>query len=391
MREVPVETIPIGPGKTSLAKGEIVVSFCSCRRGRAHSGDAYLRFTPRTEMDIAVVGVGVNLTLDDGGICTAARVALGAVAPTVLLVKEAADALIGTPRRRSRARSAGQGGERRLPADRRQARHQGIPDQGGGRAGEARRPAGARTGEAELMSKKYHVTTTINGDECEFLCEPQQTLLDVLRDELMLTGTKEGCGTGDCGACTVMVDGRMVCSCLVLAVEAEGKKIETIEGMAKGDELHPLQRKFLELNGAAMRHLHARHPDRRQGAARAQPGSDRNRGPLLARRQPVPLHRLRQDRPLRAGGGQGNEGSLTMTRPFWRRAASIRDKKLKIVGTSPVKHDGIDKVTGRAKFGADLFLPGMLVGKILRSPHPHAIIKSIDTSAAERCPASRRW
>jgi carbon-monoxide dehydrogenase small subunit len=99
------------------------------------------------------------------------------------------------------------------------------------------------------MSKKYHVSTTINGDEYEFLCEAQQTLLDILRDELMLSGTKEGCGTGDCGACTVMVDGTMVCSCLVLAVETEGSKIETIEGMAKGEKLHPLQQKFLELNG----------------------------------------------------------------------------------------------------------------------------------------------
>jgi carbon-monoxide dehydrogenase small subunit len=99
------------------------------------------------------------------------------------------------------------------------------------------------------MTKKYHVSATINGDDCEFLCEPQQSLLDILRDELMLSGTKEGCGTGDCGACTVLFEGAMLCSCLVLAVEAEGAKIETIEGMAKGAELHPLQRHFLELNG----------------------------------------------------------------------------------------------------------------------------------------------
>jgi aerobic carbon-monoxide dehydrogenase small subunit len=99
------------------------------------------------------------------------------------------------------------------------------------------------------MSKKYHVSATVNGDDCEFLCEPQQTLLDILRDELMLSGTKEGCATGDCGACTVLFDGTMLCSCLVLAVEAEGARIETIEGMAKGSELHPLQRHFLELNG----------------------------------------------------------------------------------------------------------------------------------------------
>ena len=99
------------------------------------------------------------------------------------------------------------------------------------------------------MSKKHHITTTVNGDEYEALCETQQTLLDVLRDELQLTGTKEGCATGDCGACSVMMDGRLVCSCLVLAVEADGKSIDTIEGMASGDRLHPLQRKFLEING----------------------------------------------------------------------------------------------------------------------------------------------
>ena len=93
---------------------------------------------------------------------------------------------------------------------------------------------------------KHHVATTVNGDAVEFLCETEETLLDCLRDELELTGTKEGCSTGDCGACSVMVDGRLVCSCLVLGVEANGKSIDTIEGMAKGDELHPLQRKFIE-------------------------------------------------------------------------------------------------------------------------------------------------
>jgi carbon-monoxide dehydrogenase small subunit len=93
---------------------------------------------------------------------------------------------------------------------------------------------------------KYHVTTTVNGDLVEFLCEPDQTLLDVLRDELQLTGSKEGCGSGDCGACSVMLDDRLVCSCLVLAPEAEGRSVETIEGMANGEELHPLQEKFLE-------------------------------------------------------------------------------------------------------------------------------------------------
>ncbi len=90
------------------------------------------------------------------------------------------------------------------------------------------------------------VTTTINGDAVEYLCQPDETLLDVLRDRLGLTGAKEGCGTGDCGACSVIFDGRLVCSCLVLGAEAEGRKVETIEGMATGDKLHPLQEKFIE-------------------------------------------------------------------------------------------------------------------------------------------------
>ena len=93
---------------------------------------------------------------------------------------------------------------------------------------------------------RQHVTTEVNGEPRDFLCDVQETLLDVLRDELHLTGTKEGCSSGDCGACSVMVDGRLLCACLMFGVEAEGKKIETIEGMAKGDELHPLQTKFLE-------------------------------------------------------------------------------------------------------------------------------------------------
>jgi len=93
---------------------------------------------------------------------------------------------------------------------------------------------------------KHHVSLTLNGESAEFLCETQQTLLDVLRDELYLTGTKEGCATGDCGACSVTVDGRLTCSCLMFGVEAQGKSVQTIEGMGNGEKLHPLQRKFLE-------------------------------------------------------------------------------------------------------------------------------------------------
>lgn len=96
------------------------------------------------------------------------------------------------------------------------------------------------------MAKKTVVETTINGETTEFLCEPGQSLLGALRDVMEMTGSKEGCLTGDCGACTVIVDGRPVCSCLMLAVEAQGRSIQTIEGLAHGTQLHVLQQKFLE-------------------------------------------------------------------------------------------------------------------------------------------------
>jgi carbon-monoxide dehydrogenase small subunit len=100
------------------------------------------------------------------------------------------------------------------------------------------------------VTQRVHVRTTINGRDTEFLCEPRQSLLDVLRDELRLTGAKEGCNNGNCGACNVLLDGRLVNSCMVLGVEVEGRKVTTIEGIAKGAELHPLQKCFLE--GAAL-------------------------------------------------------------------------------------------------------------------------------------------
>jgi carbon-monoxide dehydrogenase small subunit len=96
------------------------------------------------------------------------------------------------------------------------------------------------------MAGKVHVQTRINGEEVEFLCESRQSLLEVLRDVLGLTGTKEGCNDGNCGACTVMFDGRIVDSCCVLGVEAQGKEITTIEGVADADGLHPIQDAFLE-------------------------------------------------------------------------------------------------------------------------------------------------
>src|SRR5216683_2499743 len=96
------------------------------------------------------------------------------------------------------------------------------------------------------MPKKLHVQAAINGQPMDFLCEPRQSLLEVLRDELRLTGSKEGCNNGNCGACNVLLEGRLVNSCLVLGAEVQGKAVTTIEGVATAQGLHPLQRKFLE-------------------------------------------------------------------------------------------------------------------------------------------------
>ncbi len=290
-REMKVEDVPAGPGRTNLEAGEILVSINFPARP-AGSGDAYLRMIPRTEMDIAVVGCGVSLTMKEG-VCTAARVGLGAVAPTVLLVEDAAKALIGSRLDDGRARRRCRCLPRRLPSDRRQARHHRLPHQGRRRALEARGRHCRRTRERGLRNmSKTHVTTTINGEPTEFLCDASHSMLDVLRNQLDLTGAKEGCGTGDCGACSITLDGRLVCSCLMLAVEAEGRNIGTIEGMSQGGKLHPLQQKFLE------------HAALQCGictpgvlvAAKAlldkNPEPDRDRGALRAGWKPVPLHGL---------------------------------------------------------------------------------------------------
>ena len=96
------------------------------------------------------------------------------------------------------------------------------------------------------MSKSTLVSTRVNGDAVEFACPTDETLMNSLRDRVGLIGVKEGCGTGDCGACSVTLDGRLVCSCLVLSVEADGKEVGTVEGLAEGDKLHPLQEKFID-------------------------------------------------------------------------------------------------------------------------------------------------
>ena len=245
-RDLPVEDVMLAPRKLALTKGEIIASFLLPAKP-ARTGDAYLRFIPRTEMDIAVVGCGVCLTLDAKGTCTAARVSLGRGAPRGRCWwHAAAAALIGSKVDDAALQKLDAAAQRRLPADRRQARHQGISHQGRGRARPPGRADCARTGEEGLMAKASRNCNRQRRRRRVPVRDARRRCSTVLRDQLGLTGTKEGCSTGDCGACSVTVDGRLVCSCLMLGVEAKGKSIGTIEGMAQGDELHPLQRKFLE-------------------------------------------------------------------------------------------------------------------------------------------------
>ena len=250
-RELKVEDVPAGPGRTNLKPGEILVSFKLPPRPPG-SSDAYLRMIPRTEMDIAVVGVGVSLTIKDGVCHRRPR----------------------RPRRGGADRAAG--GRRRESADRQpssttprwqrppppvrppavRSTTSAAPSPTAPRSpaccssAPPRSPPSARPRRIESENNfmaKVHVTTSINGEPMEFLCEPNDTMLDALRGPLSLTGSKEGCASGDCGACSITLDDSLVCSCLMLAVEAEGHEIRTIEGLASGDKLHPLQQKFLEM------------------------------------------------------------------------------------------------------------------------------------------------
>ena len=304
--------------------------------------------------------------------CTAARVAIAAVAPTVILVPAAADALMGS---KLDAAALGRGRPRMhrgRVADLGQARYRGLSPQGCRGVVPRERPNWPpRVRKETPLMSKLQISTQINGEQMEFLCEPQQSMLDVLRDNLRLTGTKEGCATGDCGACSVMLDGRLVCSCLMLAAESAGRQITTIEGIARGEQLHPIQQKFLEHAALQCGICTPGFVVATKALLDENPESDRNGDPLSPGGQPLPLHRLRQDRPRRPG---------RRARRYEEKHRERSERVQSTLAPASVRPDGVDKVTGRANFGADFTLPGMLYGKMLRSPHAHARIKRIDTT-----------
>ena len=173
------------------------------------------------------------------------------------------------------------------------------------------------------------LSLNVNGETTQLLVPVHKTLLEVLREDMQLTGTKHGCELGECGTCTVLVDGKPHLSCLVLPIQIEGRAITTVEGMASPTELHPLQTAFAEL-GAAQCGLHSRHPAVGALAARGEsaafPGGDQ-RSP---RGEPVPLHRLHED--PRGGGARGGADAMSVSDAGIRRrfAASAAGAKERV-------------------------------------------------------------
>lgn len=234
------------------------------------------------------------------------------------------------------------------------------------------------------MSEPILVRLVVNGDEKAVAVRPNTTLLAVLRDHLGLTGTKHGCGTGDCGACTVQLDGEPVPSCLTLAAATEGRRISTVEGLAVDGELHPLQRSFVK--HAALQ------------CGYCTPGM------LMAAKALLDVTPSPSDAEVRdaLSGNLCRCGAYPRIIKAVRSWADFEDVPLDttpmahgqadqqrdhaVVGTSVTRYDAPDKVSGRAKYTGDLRLPGMLYGKILGSPIAHGVIKRIDTSRARALP-----
>jgi len=217
----------------------------------------------------------------------------------------------------------------------------------------------------------HSITLTVNGDLHELAVEPQWTLAEVLRERLGLTGVKIGCDLGDCGACTVLVDGKPLLSCLTLAVTVDGCSIQTIEGVAEQGVLHPIQQSFLECGGLQ--------------CGFCTPGMVLTSKAMWDKMVSCPTENEIRDKLsgnlCRCTGYQKIVEAIQS-----RHAVQISYPASRIGGKSAIKIDGVPKVTGSAQFTDDIFLPRMLYAKILRSPHAHARIRSIDTSKAESFP-----
>ena len=215
---------------------------------------------------------------------------------------------------------------------------------------------------------------TVNGKDYELQIKPSANLLDVIREDLGLTGTKEGCGVGECGSCTVIVDGITVNACLMLAMEAQGSRVTTIEGLADGEKLHPIQQAFVDVGGLQ--------------CGFCTPGMILSTKALLDE----------NDSPTDEEIRKGLEGNFCRCTGYTKIIESVRTaanmlkgggkdmEEYAVIGKRVPRIDSREKVMGQAKYAADYSLPGMLWCKIARSPFAHARILNIDTGKAERLP-----
>ena len=254
------------------------------------------------------------------------------------------------------------------------------------------------------MTQKF-ITLVVNGDKKELSVEPQWTLAEVLREHLHLTGTKVGCDSGDCGSCTVLIDGKPVLSCLTLAVTVDGSTIQTIEGVSDDGQLHSVQKSFLDhgavqcgfctpgmiltatstLSDESRRFTDAEIREGLSGNLCRCTGYQK----IVEAVKDASIYRLQDTDCRSVQTGAGDTANTSFEVPAPASQSVIRDLQSLHAGRqsqSPIRIDGVAQVTGSARYTDDFMAPRMLFGKILRSPYPHARILSIDTSNAEKMP-----
>ncbi len=388
-RNVPLESFFLGPRQTVMKEGEVLTSVV-VPEPPAGFGAAYARLALRNGNGIAVAAVAAGLKLDGTGVIEEARTGAGCGGADTALRRGGGSAAGGPQGRRRGVRRGGRCGGEGGRADLRRARLERLPPGRGWSAGHQgaggriesgnRRPRG-RGGEPMIT-----LTLKVNGQPYKTVVETSDTLLDALRVKLGLTGTKKGCNVGDCGACTVLVDGEPLNSCLLLAAEMEGKEITTIEGLADNGKLSAMQRAFVEEGGIqcgfctpgtviSATALISKNPDPTDDEIKTALSGNLCRctgyGGIMRAVRRYKEYAGDGDAPPRVDHG---------TKP------PISDPKDGGVGVPIPRVDSADKVTGRAVYTADIQLPNMIHGKILGSPYAHAIVKKVDASKARALP-----